>query len=88
MSKIYQIKINSRTYDEWYYTDLLQNKVNVSYDPISHKLFNNDIIMEVLCDTSNNSIQKTRIKVVDSVISKNKNIPGVLILKDNKTQII
>uniref|UniRef100_A0A6C0EF21 RNB domain-containing protein n=1 Tax=viral metagenome TaxID=1070528 RepID=A0A6C0EF21_9ZZZZ len=85
MSKIYQIKINSRTYDEWYYTDLLQNKVNVSYDPINYKLFNNDIIMEVLCDTSNNSIQNTRIKVVDSVISKNKNIPGVLILKDNKT---
>jgi exoribonuclease R len=85
MSKIYQIKINSRTYDEWYYTDLLQNKVNVSYDPINYKLFNNDIIMEVLCDTSNNSIQNTRIKVVDSIISKNKNIPGVLILKDNKT---
>jgi len=85
MSKIYQIKINSRTYDEWYYTDLLQNKVNVSYDPINYKLFNNDIIMEVLFDTSNNTIQTPRIKVVDSVISKNKNIPGVLILKDNKT---
>jgi exoribonuclease R len=84
MSKIYQIKINSRTYDEWYYTDLLQNKVNVSYDPINYKLFNNDIIMEVLCDTSSN-IQKPQIKIVDSVISKNKNIPGVLILKDNKT---
>jgi exoribonuclease R len=85
MSKIYQIKINSRTYDEWYYTDLLQNKVNVSYDPINYKLFNNDIIMEVLCDTSNTAIQTPRIKVVDSIISKNKNIPGVLILKDNKT---
>jgi len=85
MSKIYQIKINSRTYDEWYYTDLLQNRANVSYDPINHKLFNNDIIMEVLSDTSNNTIQIPRIKVVDSVISKNKNIPGVLILKDNKT---
>jgi len=85
MSKIYQIKINSRTYDEWYYTDLLQNKVNVSYDPINYKLFNNDIVMEVLCDTSNTAIQTPRIKVVDSIISKNKNIPGVLILKDNKT---
>jgi len=74
MSKIYQIKINSRTYDEWYYTDLLQNRANVSYDPINHKLFNNDIIMEVLSDTSNNTIQIPRIKVVDSVISKNKNI--------------
>jgi exoribonuclease R len=85
MSKIYQIKINSRTYDEWYYTDLLQNKVDIHYHPISHKLFNNDIVMEVLCDTSNNSIQTPRIKVVDSVISKNKNIPGILILKDKKT---
>lgn len=85
MSKIYQIKINSRTYDEWYYTDLLQNKVDIHYDPISHKLFNNDIVMEVLCDTSNTAIQTHRIKVVDSVISKNKNIPGILILKENKT---
>ena len=85
MSKIYQIKINSRTYDEWYYTDLLENKVDIHYDPISHKLFNNDIVMEVLCDTSNTAIQTQRIKVVDSVISKNKNIPGILILKENKT---
>lgn len=85
MSKIYQIKINYRTYDEWYYTDLLQNKVDIHYDPISHKLFNNDIVMEVLCDTSNNSIQTPRIKVVDSAISKNKNIPGILILKEKKT---
>uniref|UniRef100_A0A6C0E5X0 RNB domain-containing protein n=1 Tax=viral metagenome TaxID=1070528 RepID=A0A6C0E5X0_9ZZZZ len=85
MSKIYQIKINSRTYDEWYYTDLLQNKVDIHYDPISHKLFNNDIVMEVLCDTSITAIQTQRIKVVDSVISKNKNIPGILILKENKT---
>jgi exosome complex exonuclease DIS3/RRP44 len=85
MSKIYQIKINSRTYDEWYYTDLLENKVDIHYDPISHKLFNNDIVMEVLCDTSNTAIQTHRIKVVDSVISKNKNIPGILILKENKT---
>ena len=90
MAKIYQIKINSRNYDEWYYTDLLENKVDVHYDPISYKLFNNDIIMElpdvegVLCDSSSNA-QKPRIKIVDSVISKNKNIPGILILKDNKT---
>jgi exoribonuclease R len=89
MSKIYQIKIKSRNYDEWYYTDLLQNKVDIDYHPIQYKLFNDDIIMEspdisVLCDTSSN-LQKPRIKIVDSVISKNKNIPGILILKDNKT---
>ena len=89
MSKIYQIKIKSRNYDEWYYTDVLENKVDINYDPISYKLFNNDIIMEVLCDSSSNTKQKTqnqsRIKIVDSAISKNKAIPGILILKDNKT---
>jgi len=79
----------SRNYDEWYYTDLLQNKVEIDYHPIQYKLFNNDIIMElpeyrVLADSSSNA-QKPRIKIVDSVISKNKNIPGILILKDNKT---
>jgi exoribonuclease R len=90
MSKIYQIKINSRNYDEWYYTDLLENKVDLEYNPSQYKLFNNDIIMilpgtqGVLCDSSSNS-QKPRIKIVDSVISKNKSIPGILILKDNKT---
>ena len=84
MSKIYQIKIQSRNYDEWYYTDLLQNKVDIDYHPIQYKLFNDDIIMEVLSDSSGN-VQKSRIKIVDSVISKNKNIPGILILKDNKT---
>ena len=84
MAKVYQIKIKSRNYDEWYYTDLLENKVEINYDPISYKLFNNDIIMEVIGDGSNN-LQKPRIKIVDSAISKNKNIPGILILKDNKT---
>ena len=89
MSKIYQVKIMSRNYDEWYYTDLLQNKVDLDYHPINYKLFNNDIIMElpesrVLADNSSNA-QKPRIKIIDSVISKNKNIPGILILKDNKT---
>jgi len=74
----------SRNYDDWYYTDLLQNKVEIDYHPIQYKLFNNDIIMEVLCDSSSNH-QNPRIKIVDSVISKNKDIPGILILKDNKT---
>lgn len=85
MSKIYQIKIKSRNYDEWYYIDLLENKLDVNYDPISYKLFNNDIIMEVIGDSNSNTMQKNKIKIVDSAISKNKNIPGILILKDNKT---
>lgn len=85
MSKIYQIKIKSRNYDEWYYTDLLENKLDVNYDPISYKLFNNDIIMEVIGDSNSNTMQKNKIKIVDSAISKNKKIPGILILKDNKT---
>jgi len=91
MAKIYQIKIKSRNYDEWYYTDLLENKADIEYNPTQYKLFNNDIIMElpddktVLCDSSSNAQQKNKIKIVDSVISKNKNIPGILILKDKKT---
>ena len=91
MSKIYKIRIKSRNYDEWYYTDLLENKAEVDYNPSQYKLFNNDIIMvlpgkqEVLYDSSSNALQKNKIKIVDSVISKNKNIPGILILKDNKT---
>jgi len=90
MSKIYQIKIKSRNYDDWYYTDLLQNKVDLDYHPINYKLFNNDIIMELPSDNallvdSSGAVQKPRIKIVDSVITKNKNIPGILIVKDNKT---
>jgi exoribonuclease R len=90
MSKIYQIKIKSRNYDDWYYTDLLQNKVDLDYHPINYKLFNNDIIMELPADNvvladSSSAVQKPRIKIVDSVITKNKNIPGILILKDNKS---
>jgi len=91
MSKIYQVKIMSRNYDDWYYTDILQNRLEIDYNPIQYKLFNNDIIMELpagagfLADTSSNVASKPKIKIVDSVISKNKNIPGILILKDNKT---
>lgn len=94
MQNIYQIKIN-KNYNDWYYTDLLQNKVNVNYNPIEYNLFNEDIVVEtcaikpdVLADTSdeqqNGKITNT-IKVIDSVVRKNKNIPGVLILKGNKT---
>jgi exoribonuclease R len=91
MSKIYQVKIMSRNYEDWYYTDILQNRVEIDYNPIQYKLFNNDIIMALpagagfLADTSSNVAPKPKIKIIDSVISKNKNIPGILILKDNKT---
>jgi len=43
MSKIYQVKIMSRNYEDWYYTDILQNRVEIDYNPIQYKLFNNDI---------------------------------------------
>lgn len=81
----------SRNYEDWYYTDILQNRVEIDYNPIQYKLFNNDIIMALpagagfLADTSSNVAPKPKIKIIDSVISKNKNIPGILILKDNKT---
>jgi exoribonuclease R len=94
MQNIYQIKINNKNYDDWYYTDLLQNKININYNPIEYKLFNDDIIIETYSDTvldvssnteTNQSKYINTIKIIDSAIRKNKNIPGVLILKDNKT---
>lgn len=89
MQNIFQIKINNKNYDDWYYTDLLQNKVNLAYNPIEHKLFNDDIVIEIRdknnLDVSSNNASVHTIKVIDSVVRKNKNIPGVLILKDNKT---
>ena len=88
MQNIFQIKIN-KNYDDWYYTDLLQNKVNLGYNPIEYKLFNDDIVVELyntnVLDVSSNTECVHTIKVIDSVVRKNKNIPGVLILKNNKT---
>jgi len=99
MSKIYQIHIKSRNYDDWYYTDLLQNKIEFDCNPFDYKLFNNDIIIESdesnkspkspksTTDTeiTNNQTYKHKIKIIDSVVSKNKNIPGILILNNSKT---
>jgi exoribonuclease R len=96
MQKIYQIKIKNRNYDDWYYTDLLENKTDIDYNPTEYKLFNNDIVLETPTPTNNDpgvtsdsqtivSNKKTNIKIIDSQVRKNKNIPGILILKDNKT---
>jgi len=77
MAKIYQIKIKSRNYDEWYYTDLLENKADIEYNPTQYKLFNNDIIMElpddktVLCDSSSNAQQKNKIKNLYHLFARN-----------------
>jgi exoribonuclease R len=94
MQNIYQVKIN-KNYNDWYYTDLLENKVNIHFNPIEYKLFNEDIIVETSAYEDNNVLGVTSnteqptiintIKVIDSTVRKNKNIPGVLILKNNKT---
>jgi exoribonuclease R len=82
--KIYQVKIQSRSYDDWYYTDILQNKVDLNYNPSDYKLFNNDIIQE-LAGEKQDDHDRNKIKIIDSEISKNKKIPGILILKDTRT---
>lgn len=73
----YKVMIEDREYTSWTYYNMLEYKEHkMDVSPIIHKLLNEDVIM---LDGMNN------VKIIHSTLRKSTNIPGVIILKNNKT---
>jgi len=76
---IYKVHINDRDYTDWKYHNTI-NFTSVDLpliNPAEYKLFTNDIF--TLSDTD------TTVQIIHSTVRTSVSIPGVLILKDNKT---
>jgi exoribonuclease R len=79
MTDIYKAHINDREYTSWSFLTILDFK-EIEFkeiNPAEEKLFSNDIF-------SYNE-QSKELKILHSSVRSSKNIPGVLLLKGNKT---
>ena len=72
-----RINIKERSYNSWTVcnTDTLEQITLNNFDPIVHKLFNNDTF----------TMDNGNVNIVYSTLRINENIPGVLILDEGKT---
>lgn len=76
MSNIYKVHVNDRAYTSWTFLTIIDFKEIEFADinPAEHKLFTNDIFTV-----------EPEFKILHSSVRTSNNIPGVLILKGNKT---
>jgi hypothetical protein len=73
----YKITLENRNYDEFAYCNANTfDKLELDINPIVHKLFNNDIF---------NVSKNLETNILHSSVRSGGELPGVLILKDNKT---
>lgn len=74
---LYQISITDRTYSSWtvYKSNTLEQITLENFNPIEHKLFNNDVFI----------YNKNKVEIITSPTRHNENIPAILMLSDNKT---
>jgi exoribonuclease R len=74
---LYKVHVHDRAYSGWSFYDILNYQVNnLEVDPVKFKLFSNDVFS--LDDSGIVKIEHSSVRVVAS-------IPGVLVLKSNKT---
>lgn len=74
---LYKVNIHDREYTSWSFYDILNYQVNnLNIEPAKHKLFSNDVFR--VDDIGNIKIEHSSTRVIGS-------IPGVLVLKNNKT---
>lgn len=74
---LYKVHVHDRAYSGWSFYDILNYQVNnLDVDPVKFKLFSNDVFS--LDDSGIVKIEHSSVRVVAS-------IPGVLVLKSNKT---
>lgn len=74
---LYKVHVHDRAYSGWSFYDILNYQVNnLDVDPVKFKLFSNDVFS--LDDSGIVKIEHSSVRVVGS-------IPGVLVLKSNKT---
>tara|TARA_Y100000739_G_scaffold228427_1_gene240163 strand:+ start:1972 stop:3675 length:1704 start_codon:yes stop_codon:yes gene_type:complete len=72
----YKIKIANRQYSEFtVYDNILLRPVELKLNPVNHKLFDQDVF----------EVTNEKVDIIHSTIRSVKNIPGVLVLEDNKT---
>jgi len=73
----YKVSVHDRAYTGWSFYDILNFQVNnLDVEPLKHKLFSNDVFS---VDAEGNvKLEHSSIRIVSS-------IPGVLVLKNNKT---
>ena len=76
MAHIYKVHINDRAYTSWTFLTVVdfKEKELKEINPAEHKLFTNDIFTI-----------EPEFKILHSSARTSKNIPGVLVLKGNKT---
>jgi len=73
----YKVSVHDRAYSAWSFYDILNFQVNdLKVEPLKHKLFSNDVF-SIDCE-GNVKLEHSSIRIVSS-------IPGVLVLKNNKT---
>jgi len=73
---LYKVHVHDRAYTKWSFYDILNYQVNdLDVEPIKHKLFSNDVF----------SVADSKVKIEHSSVRIGGSIPGVLILKNNKT---
>jgi len=76
----YKVHINDRNYTSWvFHTTTDFQIVDLPYNPTEYKLFTNDLF------SVDNSTTPAKINILHSTTRISISIPGVLILKDNKT---
>ena len=74
---LYKAHIHDRAYINWSFYDILNYQVNdLNVVPIKHKIFSNDVFS--VDNDGNVKIEHSSVRIVGS-------IPGVLVLKSNKT---
>jgi len=77
MSVQYKILVNDRNYTDWNLFDALSlNEIEkLSFNPASNKLFSSDIFEMI----------ENKVNILHSSIRCMPSIPGILVLKGNKT---
>ena len=72
----YKIKIANRQYSEFtVYDNILLRPVQLKLNPVNHKLFDQDVF----------EVTDEKVNIIHSTLRSVKNIPGVLVLENNKT---
>ena len=72
----YKVYVHDRVYSKWtFYNTLDFQECQLSIHPSEHKLFTNDVIV----------FNDNQVKIIHSSVRLNVSMPGVLILKNNKT---
>ena len=75
----YKININNRNYDSWtiYNATTLEVVTINEFNPLEHKLLTDDVFTY--------NVENNKLEIIHSSTRINENIPGVLMLVDNKT---